>query len=161
MSSSETLARIDYLHTRYHRKALVGKWLYYSLSCSQLLIATSIPLVAIVSPSSSGPMVNGLLGASILVLQGLQQIFRPNHRWVQNRVAARQLASEKHLYIARAGPYRSLDDAEALVKLAERIEDFALRQNDQWEQMMENMLQSENSERRTRREKRASLSAGK
>jgi hypothetical protein len=143
VENNHTLARLDSLLKLYNRQALVSKYCYLFLKISQVFLAASIPIVALVSPARSSPLVNALLGASILVMQGVQQALQPNKRWVQNRVAARTLASEKHLYLANAGPYRDLKDADAMVAFAERVESFADMQNERWKDLIESTFQAD------------------
>jgi hypothetical protein len=141
MENNETINRLDSLFKQYDRQAFFFKYSYYTLQTIQLVLAASIPIVALVSPSKSSPILNSILGASILVAQGFQQSFQPNRKWVQYRMAARSLTGEKHLYLAKAGPYRSRPDASTL--FAERIEAFVDIQNERWKELIESTFQAE------------------
>lgn len=143
MDDSNAIARLSELRKAYNVTASISKWVYLFLATAQLVLAASIPAVALISPDKSLPMVNGLLGAALLVLQGIQQTFRFEKKWIQNRVAVRILKSDEQLYRERAGPYRDMTDEEARITLVERTEKFANLQNEQWKDLMEATFQGE------------------
>ncbi len=82
----------------------------------QIVVAAAIPVVAALGAAAA---VAGSLGAVIVVVEGLQQLFQYQQKWVGYRATAEALKHEKFLYLSNAGPYRA-DDPEAL--LAERVE---------------------------------------
>jgi Protein of unknown function (DUF4231) len=132
IENNHALRRLEALFSKYHGKAEVGKHFYYFLSITQLLTATSIPLVAIYHPDHPKPFLNGALGAAIVILQGLEQLYRPHRRWTENRFAARKLESEKNRYLEGVGQYRNMSDDERRLTLAEWTENFAERRNAEW-----------------------------
>jgi len=149
MDNHHALHRLNALHLKYHGKAESGKYFYYFLSITQLLTATSIPLLAIYNPEHPRPLLNGALGASIVVLQGIEQLFRPHRRWTENRFAARKLESEKHRYLERVGQYRDMGDEERRQTLAEWTENFAERRNNEWAYAMSQSDQRDKSNKKT------------
>jgi Protein of unknown function (DUF4231) len=81
------------------------------------VIAAAIPVVAAFGADAD---VAGLLGAVIVIIEGLQQLFQFHQNWLRYRGAAQSLESEKHLFLASAGPYAAAPRPAAL--LAERVE---------------------------------------
>jgi len=72
----------------------------------------------------------GGLGILIVVLEGLQQLNQYQHNWIVYRSTCEALKHEKHLYLAKAGPYASANEAHAM--LAERIESLVSQEHAKW-----------------------------
>jgi hypothetical protein len=70
-----------------------------------------------------GRWITAILGASVAILEGLQQLGQCNNLWTSYCATAEQLKYEKYLFLARSGPYRDLGEEEALKRLAERVEE--------------------------------------
>lgn len=100
----------------YERNSARCKRWFHRLKVLQIVVAAAIPVVAALGASAA---VAGSLGAVIVVVEGLQQLFQYQQNWVGYRATAEALKHEKFLYLSNAGPYRA-DDPEAL--LAERVE---------------------------------------
>ncbi len=99
-----------------HASAHCKRW-FHTLKVLQLLIAAAIPVCATLGASVEAA---GTLGAVIVVLEGLQQLFQYQQNWTGYRATAEALKHEKFLYLSHAGPYRTGADRDAL--LAERVE---------------------------------------
>ncbi len=72
------------------------------------------------------------MGASVAILEGLQQLGQYNNLWVTYRATAEQLKHDKYLFLARSGPYRDLEKEEALRRLAERVEERVSTEHAKW-----------------------------
>jgi Protein of unknown function (DUF4231) len=112
-----TMARLDDQLRWYDRRAKDHQRWYQRLKVAQLVIAAAIPVVAAFGGEAE---VAGLLGALIVVIEGLQQLFQFQQNWLRYRAAAQSLEAEKHLYLAGAGPYAGATQPVAV--LAERVE---------------------------------------
>src|SRR3712207_4223214 len=106
----------------YDRKSGVNQRRYKQIKVAQLILAGSIPVFALVG-ATWGRWVTAILGASVAILEGLQQLGQYNNLWVSYRATAEQLKHEKYLFLANGGPYRDLKEEEALKRLAERVEE--------------------------------------
>lgn len=106
---------------RHHRKWFQG------LKVLQIVIAAAIPVAA---GATASAWITGSLGASIVVLEGLQQLFQFQQNWTGYRATAEALKHEKFLYLARAGPYA--DGARQDALLAERVESLVSQENSAW-----------------------------
>ena len=99
-----------------HASAHCKRW-FLVLKVLQLVVAASIPVVAALGAEAA---VAGCLGAVIVVLEGLQQLFQYQQNWTGYRATAEALKHEKFLYLSHAGPYRAGIERDAV--LAERVE---------------------------------------
>jgi hypothetical protein len=101
----------------YDRNSARCKRAFHRLKVAQIVIAAAIPVAAALGASAA---VAGSLGATIVVLEGLQQLFQYQQNWTGYRSTAESLKHEKFLFLSHAGPYRDGADREAT--LAERVE---------------------------------------
>jgi hypothetical protein len=111
----------------YEGKSRQNKLWYQSLKVAQIAIAASIPVTAAAGASAT---VAGALGAVIVVLEGLQQLFQFQQNWIAYRVTAEALKREKFLCLAGAGSYANAERAEAL--LAQRVERIVSQEYGAW-----------------------------
>jgi hypothetical protein len=115
----------------YDRKSGDNQRRYNQIKVSQLVLAGSIPVFALVD-DTWGRWVTAILGASVAILEGLQQLGQYNNLWVSYRATAEQLRHEKVLFLAKSGSYRELEEAEAWKLLAERIEERVSTEHTKW-----------------------------
>jgi Protein of unknown function (DUF4231) len=104
------------------------KW----LKTATLAISVSIPLsAAFVTryPIYTG-VITGAMGASIALLEGLQQLNQYHQNWITFRSTAEALKHEKSLFLSTAGPYAAAVNPRAL--LAERIESLVSQEHAKW-----------------------------
>jgi Protein of unknown function (DUF4231) len=73
--------------------------------------------------------VTGGLAAAILVLEGVQHLYQLQEHWISYRSTAEALKHERHLYLAKAGPYMGEDRQQVL---AERIEGLISQEHVKW-----------------------------
>src|SRR5215217_417038 len=111
----------------YDSKATKNRLWFQSLKVTQIVVAAAIPVSAAAGASTA---VAGGLGASIVVMEGLQQLFQFQQNWVAFRGTAEALKHEKFLFLADAGPYAGAERAPAL--LAERVESLVSQENAAW-----------------------------
>jgi hypothetical protein len=69
------------------------------------------------------------LGAIVVLLEGVQQLYQWQTNWLQYRSTAEALKHERYLFLAGAGPYRRPD--RRLV-LAERVEGLVSQEHAKW-----------------------------
>ncbi len=117
--------QIEWYNTK---SAYNQKWFRW-LKVIELVSAALIPLVGAVWP---GPWGAGALGATIIVLEGLQHLNQHQHNWITYRSTCEQLRHQKFLYLARSDAYAGLDDDEASKLLAERVEELISTEHAKW-----------------------------
>jgi len=115
----------------YDRKSGDYQKRYKQIKTTQLILASSIPVFAIVG-ATWGRWLTAILGASVAILEGVQQLGQYNNLWVNYRATAEQLKHEKYLFLAKSGPYRGLEEQETLRLLAERVEERVSTEHAKW-----------------------------
>ena len=115
----------------YDKKSGDNQRRYKQIKVAQLVLAGSIPVFALVG-APWGRWVTAILGASVVILEGLQQLGQYNNLWTSYRATAEQLKHEKYLFLAKSGPYKSFTDEEALRLLAERVEEQVSTEHAKW-----------------------------
>jgi hypothetical protein len=115
----------------YDRKSGSNQKRYKRIKAVQLVLAGSIPVFSLLGVSWA-MWVTAILGASVALLEGLQQLGKYDELWVDYRSTAEQLKHEKYLFLAGSGPYRGLKADEALKLLAERVEERVSTEHAKW-----------------------------
>jgi hypothetical protein len=115
----------------YDRKSGDNQKRYKQIKVAQLILAGSIPVFALVG-DTWGRWLTAILGASVAILEGLQQLGQYNNLWVNYRATAEQLKHEKYLFLAKSGPYKGRKEGEALSLLAERVEEQVSTEHAKW-----------------------------
>jgi uncharacterized protein DUF4231 len=111
----------------YGRNARRSKRNYMRIKLVQIIAAAFIPVLAAVDLPT---WVLGGLGASVVVLESVQQLFQFHANWTQYRSTAEALKHEKFLAQAQAGHYATA--ANPLALLAERTEGLVSQEHAAW-----------------------------
>jgi hypothetical protein len=125
--SSASWQRLEEQIKWYSHGARRNKRWYMRIKVVQIVAAAAIPVL---SATSLPTWVAGGLGASIVVLESIQQLFQFHSNWTHYRSTAEALKHEKYLYLAHAGSYATAATPEAL--LAERIEGRVSQEHSAW-----------------------------
>jgi Protein of unknown function (DUF4231) len=124
---SASWQRLEEQITWYSRGARRNKRWYLRIKVVQIVSAAAIPVLA---ATSLPTWVAGGLGALIVVLESIQQLFQFHSNWTHYRSTSEALKHEKFLYLAHAGAYSTAANPEAL--LAERIENRVSQEHASW-----------------------------
>jgi ABC-type transport system involved in Fe-S cluster assembly fused permease/ATPase subunit len=111
----------------YEKGSRRNKRAYLWLKVAQIVIAAAIPAVAAAGASAGFA---GALGAVVVVLEGVQQLFQFQQNWIAYRNTAEALSRERHLYEARAAHYAEAQHPDRL--LAERVEALISQEHAAW-----------------------------
>jgi hypothetical protein len=111
----------------YSQGARRNKRWYMRIKVVQILSAALIPVLA---GADLPTWVAGGLGALIVVLESVQQLFQFHSNWTHYRSTSEALKHEKYLYLARAGAYAKAADPAAL--LCERVEGRVSQEHAAW-----------------------------
>lgn len=76
------------------------------------------------------PWAVGGLGVLITIIEGLQQLYQFQAKWINYRSACEALKHERFLFVAKAGPYAGAGNPRAL--LAERIVSLVSHEHAKW-----------------------------
>ena len=115
----------------YDHKSAVNQQRYKQIQAAQIILATSIPVFSLIG-DYWGRLIMAILGASVAILAGFQQLGNYNDLWTTYRATAEHLRHEKFLFLAQSGPYRTLQEEEALRLLAERVEERVSTEHAKW-----------------------------
>ena len=132
----------------YDHKSAVNQERYKQLQAAQIILATSIPVFSLIG-AVWGRWITAIVGASVAILAGLQQLGNYNDLWTTYRATAEQLKHEKFLFLARSGPYRSLQEEEALRLLAERVEERVSTEHAKWVSERTQQQQADKQQRKS------------
>jgi hypothetical protein len=133
------LRRVDRQIHWYDRHATTSRIWYCGIKVTQIVLAAAVPVAAGLDLPK---LITGSLGGLIVVLEGIQQLYRFHDNWVRYRWTSAAMDREKSLWTARAADYADTDRPDALLAL--RIEDLSSREATQWV-----ALQSQSDGRRT------------
>jgi hypothetical protein len=122
-----TWERLEQQISWYGRNARRNKRWYMRIKVLQIVAAAIIPVIAAIGLST---WVAGGLGALVVVLESIQQLFQFHSNWTHYRSTAEALKHEKFLYLAHAGAYARV--AEPLALLAERVEGRVSQEHAAW-----------------------------
>ena len=116
----------------YDRKASWNERRFKRLKMCTLAFSVFIPLSAVAATRYPGitAIVTAVLGTSIALLEGLQQLNQYHQNWITYRSTAEALKHEKFLFLSSAGPYSSVSNPKAL--LAERVESLVSQEHSKW-----------------------------
>src|SRR2546427_10845950 len=126
------LERLDDQLNWYDRKASSNERMFKRLKMGTLTFSVFIPLSAVAATrySTATAIVTATLGATIALLEGLQQLNQYHQNWISYRSTAEALRHEKFLFLGHAGPYAGAPDEKAL--LADRIEGLVSQEHAKW-----------------------------
>jgi hypothetical protein len=123
---SSSWLRLEQQIDWYDRKSTHAKRWYHRVKVTQILVAAAIPVTV---AANADQVAAAVLGASIVVLEGFQQLFQFHANWTTYRSTCERLKHEKYLYAARGGPYGGKNpDA----RLAERVEGLVSQEHAAW-----------------------------
>ena len=105
-ATDPTLFRLEDQVRWYEEKSAFSKRWYVRLRIASMISAATIPIKS----SLSYPRVTGVLGALIVVIEGIRQLNSFHENWIRYRATSESLKHEKYLYLGGAGPYRSATD---------------------------------------------------
>ena len=128
-SEQVTLQRLEDQISWYDRHGARNRICYKALKTLGIVSAAAIPVLTTIGVPH-GTTCAAVLGVSIAVIEGIQQLNQCHANWAICRTTAEALKREKYFYLGQAGPYLKVDDPHAL--LAERIEAVLLQVNSKW-----------------------------
>jgi len=127
VADSPARTRLEQQIAWYDDKSERNQGWYKGLKIVQIVTAAAIPVAA----AASAPVaILGAGGATIVILEGLQQLQQFQQNWISYRSTCERLVHERFLFLSHAGPYATAPDPDAL--LAERVEVLASQENAAW-----------------------------
>lgn len=111
----------------YDTKSSWNQSWFKCLRVAVLALGASLPLLA---GFGTPPIISGIAGAAIVVIEGVQHLFQFQHHWITYRATCEALRHEKYLFLAAAGPYAGSPVPRSL--LAERVESLVSGEHAKW-----------------------------
>ena len=130
------MARLEDQIDWYDRKSRRAQRWFKALKVVQLVTAGLIPLITVFSLPAPDKL-SAVLGLTILVVEGLQQLNQYQANWISYRSTCEALKHEKYLFLAQAGPYANSPQAATL--LADRIEGLISQEHAKWVSAQESL----------------------
>jgi hypothetical protein len=112
-----TLKRLEDQIDWYDKKSSYNQRRFKILKISKIIAGALIPFASSVGAPAA---VAGGLGVLIVIFEGLQSLSQHQQSWISYRSTCQKLTQEKYLWLAKAGPYESAPNPDAV--MAERIE---------------------------------------
>jgi len=129
----------EYLHTRvpdqikwYDKKSSRNKKWFLSFKVSEIILALFIPFFSgyIQQNENSLKITIGILGVIVAAIAGLITLIKFQENWIEYRTVAESLKLEKFLFLAKAGPYKDVENAYPL--FVERFESLISTSTKKW-----------------------------
>lgn len=111
----------------YERAATRNRVSYQALKVVAMVFGTA---VAVLAAADAPAAITAGLAASVVVLEGVQQVFQFHPNWITYRATAETLRQNAFLYVARVGPYASAESRRD--QLAEVVRDITAKENASW-----------------------------
>jgi hypothetical protein len=102
---------------------------YQTIKAFQIIMSASTSIAAL----ARFPFTDAALGTWLVILEGLQTLFRFHENWVRSRVTSDLLKREKHFWEVRADPNSDLDLPRAAKLFAKRLEAIVSDELSIWE----------------------------
>src|SRR5713226_1144225 len=100
-TNDPTLERLEDQINWYDRKSARQKRYFNILKVVTIVAADAIPfLVALPLDVKFSQMITAALGAVIVVIEGIQQLYQLQTNWIQYRSTCENLRHEKYLFLA-------------------------------------------------------------
>jgi len=111
----------------YDNRSASAQHMYKWTKALEFICAAFVPLLANISGIATA-----IVGAAVIVLEGLQQLNQWQHNWITYRSTCEALRHEKYSFLAGAGVYDGLDVGASRKLLAERVEALISTEHAKW-----------------------------
>lgn len=111
----------------YDKRSLSNQKWFKRLKLIEIVAAAGVPVTA-----SYSPVVTGVLGMIVLVVEGAQHLNQHHRNWISYRTTCEALRHEKCLFLAGAAHYMDTDEQSATRLLAERVESLVSTEHAKW-----------------------------
>jgi uncharacterized protein DUF4231 len=115
----------------YGRAATRTRLSYQVIKVAVLVLGAAVTVLAATRASSS---LTAALAASVVVLEGIQQLFQFQSNWISYRGTTEAIRQQAFLYVAQVGPYA--DKQMRRQKLAEFMTEITATENAGWASAM-------------------------
>ena len=129
--------RVDNQIDWYDKKSLHCQKCYKRIQFWEIIFAASIPLLSGYSTRCFIiPIVIGVLGVIITILESITKLYKYHENWIQYRSTCELLRYQKNLYLTGSSPYNNTDDTIDNL-FVRNIEQIISSENNQWKMLQQ------------------------
>lgn len=125
----------------YERAATRTRLSYQTLKVAALIAGA---VVTVLAAARAPAVLTAGLAATIVIVEGIQQVFRFHRNWIVYRATAEALRQNAFLYVAGMDPYSDISTRRA--KLADVLRDLTSKENASWAATMRQATPSSTSD---------------
>lgn len=115
------------------RQAAWNQRCFKRLRVAELVLATSIPLLAGYADAHFVKFLIGALGATVAVIAGIMALYKFQENWTDYRTTCESLKRERYLFATRTAPYEGDDAYAAFVRT---VEEHLANEHQGWAERM-------------------------
>ena len=124
--------RLDPQIKWYDEKAMQDQKYYKYSQLIEIVLASSIPLLAGYSKYNFWiPVIIGILGALIAIIESVTKLYRFHENWIQYRSTCELLKYQKYLYMTKSSPYNTEEESVENIFI-KNVENIISSENNQW-----------------------------
>ena len=122
--------RLDDQINWYDKKSTSNQNKYKILKVIDIVVAAAIPVIGYFTTSElMFKKFAGVMSAVIIIISGIQMLFRFQENWVKYRTTSESLKREKYLFLTRSKPYNIEEPFHILVA---NVENLLSKENTNW-----------------------------
>lgn len=129
----------EYISTRldpqiewYDEKSVHAQKRYKQFQVVEIILAAFIPLLSgYTSLCDLIPIIIGILGAIIVIIESVTKLYKYHQNWIQYRSTCEMLLYQKHLYLTRSFPYNPNDETVDNIFI-KNVEEIMSAENRHW-----------------------------
>lgn len=144
MNINEYIAkRLDTQIDWYDKKSMEAQKNYKLCQITEIILAAFIPLLSgYTATCSMIPVIIGIFGAVIAIIESITKLYKFHENWIQYRSACELLRYQKHLYLTGSFPYNPTDENIDNI-FVKNVENIISAENNQWKVL--NTMEEKNS----------------
>lgn len=124
--------RVDDQINWYSKKSQRAQRHYKIFQTIEIIMAALIPLLSgYATVHIAIPIIVGVLGAAIAIIESVTKLNKYHENWIQYRTTCEMLKYHKHLYLTQTYPYNPSDETIENT-FVRNIEDIISSENSQW-----------------------------
>ena len=129
----------EYISTRldpqikwYDEKSVHAQKRYKQFQVVEIILAAFIPLLSgYTSLCDLIPIIIGILGAIIVIIESVTKLYKYHENWIQYRSTCEMLLYQKQLYLTRSFPYNPNDETVDNIFI-KNMEEIMSAENRHW-----------------------------
>ena len=129
----------EYISTRldpqikwYDEKSVHAQKRYKQFQVVEIILAAFIPLLSgYTSLCDLIPIIIGILGAIIVIIESVTKLYKYHENWIQYRSTCEMLLYQKHWYLTRSFPYNPNDETVDNIFI-KNVEEIMSAENRHW-----------------------------